>query len=64
MAEPMGFLEPNLMKVQELIDALQSYPKDATILIDCEEYQDYDVDPEKDWQYLEQNNTLIIRTYL
>lgn len=27
------------MKVQELIDALQSYPKDATILIDCEEYQ-------------------------
>lgn len=52
------------MKVQELIDALQSYPKDATVLIECEEYQDYDVDPEKDWQYLEQNNTLIIGTYL
>ena len=52
-----------LVSIGDFIDALQSYPKDATVLIDCEEYQDYDVDPEKDWQYLEQNNTLIIGTY-
>lgn len=52
------------MTVQELIDALQQYPKDATVWIDCEEYQDYDVDPKKDWQYVERDNTLIIGTHL
>lgn len=53
-----------IMTVQELIEALRQYPKDATVLIDCEEYQGYNVDPKKDWQYFKQNNTLIIGTYL
>lgn len=45
------------MTVQELIDALQQYPKDATVLIDCEEYCDYEISIS---QYLKESNTLIL----
>lgn len=47
----------NLRNMNYALDAMKSQD-DVTLT------QDYDVDPEKDWQYLEQNNTLIIGTYL
>lgn len=48
-----------IMTVQELIDALQKYPKDALVELNCEEYTAY-VYHVDSWYYSESDNILTI----
>lgn len=47
------------MTIQELIDALQKYPKDALVELNCEEYSAYNFLVDS-WYYSESDDILTI----